>query len=340
MSLRADTFLLYGATDAGKSSQLGELARWHFEKTGQISRLISADSGWDPIEPLVITPERPDGIIEAWNVQALPDPWAILIELSEGAWPQVIQTETGFKAKMVRGVWKEGVLHNAAGRLVGQYLIEGLNTICNSTLMQDHLRTARKLAQDVVGTFNSTAIEVDALSKETTRSLTFANAAQAHYGQVQRFMLEELVPRFGRLGVSRVVWTAHEAKGRDDMADSNSQVFNALGPATIGRAAVDKTTLKFGHTFHLTVESEITKDAKGSPLVKREFRAWFVSHPDDTLTRMKWPAKVSLPIARSQELLRRFPGGFIPLSGGKSLVEFMEFLQQDTLGSKGSEVAK
>ena len=315
---RADTFLLYGATDTGKTAQLGEIAKWHFARTGEISRLISADSGWDPLEPLVITPSNTDGIIEGWNVQGLQNPWVIMVELSEGAWPTI--TDAG-KLRMSRPVWRDGKLVASDGKhIVGQVFLEGLNTLA-TVGMQDHINTGRKLAQDVVTPFQSVVAEVDASGKESQRSLLLASAAPAHYGQVQRFLLDDLVPRFGKLAVDRVVWTAHEARGADDITGIQNSV---LGPATVGKAYVDKTTQKFGHSFHLTVETTPSKDARGGVSVLREFRAWFVSHPDDVLTKMKWPAKVSLPIERSVELLRKYPGGFIPLG---SLTSFLEFLE-------------
>src|ERR1700677_3106338 len=100
---RCQTFLLYGPTDSSKTSQLGEMAQWEFRKYKRISRLISADSGWDPLRNMVSGPDRPMGMeykdiegrvkfvcVEAWNIQGLADPWAVLIELSEGAWPMVL----------------------------------------------------------------------------------------------------------------------------------------------------------------------------------------------------------------------------------------------------------
>lgn len=333
MSFRPDTYLLYGSTDVGKTSQLGEIAQWEFQRSGGVSRLISADSGWDPVEDMVSSPERPLGTeyidlagqkrhvcIEAWNIQSLQDPWTVFVELSEGAWPAVQLGDSRPMLKMIRPTWKDGKLWTQDGKFpVTQYFNEGLSTF-GSVGLQDHQRTARKLSQDVVGTFNSSVVEI-VNGKETTRTNSFSAAAPSHYGQVQRFLLEDLVPRFGKLNVARVVWTAHEGKGTDDITGiQNSE----LGPATVGKAAVGRTTLKFGHSFHLTINTGFSGD-KNNPKVIRDFRAWFVSHPDEILTKMQWPAKVSLPIAKSAKLLERFPGGYIPLTG-KSMVQYLEFL--------------
>jgi hypothetical protein len=325
MSARPDTYLLYAATDAGKTTQLAEIAKWHYARTGEISRLLSADSGWDPFEDpkdnLIIAPENPSGIVEAWNIQGLPDPWSALTGLGDGYWPKTPAVAGNWDRMMIRPTWKDGRLVSADGRKVGQYLIEGLSTIAG-TGMQDHLTTGRKLAQDVVGTFTSQVKELVG-ANAVAKSTTFAAAAMAHYGQVQNFLLEDLVPRFGRLSCARVIWTAHEARGDDKELGESGK--NALfGPATVGRAKVGVTTLKFGHTFHLVVDTNITKEPKtGKETLRREFRAYFVSHPDDQLSRMKWPAKVSLPISRAKELLERYPGGYIPDS---NIIEFLEFM--------------
>lgn len=329
---RADTFLLYGATSTGKTAQLGEMAQWEWKKHGRISRLISADSGWDPLEHMVVGPERPLGTqnpdgssvcIEAWNVQGLQNPWVILVELSEGAWPEVVQGPSGPRLRMKRPTLdKEGWILSADGKIVGQMLIEGLATIA-TVGMQDHINQARGLAQDVVKPFQSVVPEVDPSGKETSRSITLSNASMSHYGHVQRWLLDDLVPRFGRMPVSRVVWTSHEGRGTDDITGQPNSV---LGPLVIGKAYTDKTTQKFGHSFHTTVGITTGKTAKGEAVISQDFRAWFLPHPDEYLTKMNWPAKVSLPIARSQELLRKYPGGFIPLNGGTSMVDFLEFL--------------
>ena len=341
MSDRPDTILFYGSTDSGKTLELGECAKWEYEHTGMISRLISADSGWDPIEELIISADNPKGIIESWNIQSLQDPWVILIELSEGAWPQVYQAPSGeWKIRMQRPKWQSEIEHKhvgmgprivcADGRLVGQYLIEGISTIC-STGMQDHLRVGRKLAQDVIGSFTSKVEEITTDGKPASREMTFSAPALAHYGQIQRFLLDDLVPRFGRLNVNRVIWTGHEARGKDEFeVVTPGQGTSAFGPATIGRAVVDKTTFKFGHSFHFTVKTTVGKDAKGTDTVQRDFRAWFVSHPDETYTKTLWPAKLSLPKEKSLELLRKFPGGYIPRKD-LGMGQFLEFLAQQFL---------
>jgi len=42
---------------------------------------------------------------------------------------------------------------------------------------------------------------------------------------------------------------------------------------------------------------------------------------------MTWPTKVSLDIARASALLKRFPGGYIPLTPEQGIEIFMEILK-------------
>jgi hypothetical protein len=324
MADRAETYLWYGESDTGKTAQLGRLAKWHHERTGEISRLVSADSGWQSIDPeLIWSPENPLGIIEAWNCQGLADPWAALIAVTEGEWPKVVISPDGKpKLRMVKTPMREGRLVGSGDRVIGQYLLEGISTFSN-LCMQDHIRAQRKIGEGVVGTFDSTCDEEDDKGKVTVRKSALAKAAMSHYGHVQDFILLDLVPRTGRMPLTRVVWTGHEAKGDDDITGIKNSV---LGPATVGRATVDRTVQKFGHSFHLTSETSFVGD-KGKQRVSREFRAWFVKHPDNVLTRMMWPTKVSLSVEASQSLLAKFPGGYMPLTLEAGIEQFPEFLQ-------------
>lgn len=325
MPERPDVYLLYGESDVGKTAQLGRVAKWHFEKTGEISRLISADSGWQSIAgELIWSPENPNGIIEAWNVQGMPDPWSPLIAATEGEWPKIVVDREGKpKLRMVKPSFKEGRIMGAGDRVVGQYFWEGISTLGNLGL-QDHIRVQRSLGQDVVGKFVSTMDEEDAAGKVATRNVLFAKAAPSHYGQVQDWVLLDLVPRTGRMPVRRVIWTGHEAKGDDDITGIKNSV---LGPATVGRATVDRTVQKFAHSLHLTCDTDFQGD-KAKPRIVRDFRAWFVKHPDAKLGKMYWPTKVSLSVERSQELLGKFPGGYVPLTPDAGLEQFIGFLEE------------
>ena len=318
MAERPDTLLMYGDTGVGKSAQIGELAKWEFARTGRITRLISADSGWDCIEDLVASAAHPFGspspsgpvCIEAWNIQYLLNPFPVIVKLSEGAWPKIDQA--GRKVTLGSPVLVGGRLISSDGKTeVGQCAVEGLSTI-SAMLMQDHIRNLRKIAEDIVGDFTGSVEMQDPSGRLTTETLKFGKSGRAHYGHIQDFVLLDLVPRFATLPVSRVIWTAHEAKGTDDITGIKDSV---LGPATIGKAAVARTAMKFGDTFHLVTLQSSAPSIGGKPgQVSTEYRAYYERHPDQDLTRMYWPAKLSLPLDRVDALRQEFPGGFVPLT--------------------------
>lgn len=339
MADRPDSMLLYGDTGAGKTAQIGEMAKWEWNRTGRITRLISADSGWDPIEDLVITPEKPFGTltpsgpvcVEAWNIQYLLNPFPVLIKLSEGAWPRL--SPDGKKIAVTAPLLKDGKLVASDGKsIVGQVAVEGLSTIC-SALMQDHIRNLRKIAEDIVGDFTGSVEVVGASGVTTTETLKFGKSGRAHYGHIQDFVLLDLVPRFATLPVSRVVWTAHEAKGTDDITGIKDSV---LGPATIGKAAVARTAMKFGDTFHLVPVQTAAAAAPGKVAeVITSYRAYYERHPDQDLTRMFWPAKLSLPLDRVEELRKTFPGGYVPLGISEGMDRFLQFKLGPAAGAQG-----
>lgn len=326
---RPDVMLLYGDSGAGKTAQLGQIAEWEYEKTGGITRLISADSGWDPIEHLIISDENPEGCVEAWNIQYSRNPFPALVSAGEGAWPQVV-VRNGGRILVMSPTPRdsEGRMLCRNGKRITQYAIEGISTIGDATL-QDHIRQQRKIGQDTVGTFSDVVVEHDPAGKEVPRSITFAKAAPSHYGQVQDFILLDLVPRFGVMPVSRVFWTGHEAKGKDEITGIEGSV---LGPATVGKAAVARTARKFGEYLHLTVNNSYTsrKDASGKVLSElvQDYRAWYVPHPDDVLTKMLWPAKLALPLKLMAEMHRDFPGGYIPLELGAGVTKYLEWKER------------
>jgi hypothetical protein len=317
MTKLPDTYLLYGDTGSGKTSQLGELASWEYKRTGRITRLISADSGWDPIEPLI-----DQGIVEAWGIQYLPNPFPVLIKLSEGYWPEI----RNGKLIMVSPTLSSTGYIVSNGKEISQYAIEGLSTIGNA-LLRDHVRNQRKLKDVSLSEF-TLQVEVEEDGKTHMDSQKFGQADRSHYQQVQDFLLLDLVPRFATLPVERVMWTGHEAKGDDDVTGMKNSV---LGPATVGKATVKKTGMKFGDTLHfakhidkLRKGGKIVMDTRGEPVQEILYRAYYEDHPDEELTRMVWPAKLSLPLSRVKEVHERFPGGYIPMELEGGMTKFFD----------------
>jgi hypothetical protein len=342
MPERPETILEYGETDGGKSSQLAEIARWEWERSGRISRLISADSGWDPLNSLIISTSNPPpkwepgykwtsgGIVQAVNIAGMRDPWNRLDKMARGFWPKVVPAAKAgtFNILMDPPKVEEGKLVTEYG-IVGQYFVEGLSTI-GKLLLQDHADNAEDrpmwgAGKEGVLVFKSEALVSGAANAVPTSDvIKIGRAVGGHYGSVQKWVLEVLVPRFSEFrSIDRVVWTAHTGKGKDDLTGIEGSV---LGPKIVGQASIDETPQKFGHTLHFEVDTSFKQDGS----VVREFRAWFVRHPDKALKSLEWPAKISLEVPQAKALLAKYPKGYIPLQAGldapSGMAEYLEFL--------------
>ena len=308
----AETILMYGESDGGKTAQLRHIAEWHFARTGEITRAIIADTTIEPLRPVLLTPDHPEGIVQALMIRGMADPWNRLDKFAHGWWPQLAQQPDGSFKLIFEAPKVEGGRILAGDRKVGQVFIEGLSTIAE-LLLQDHAdhAAARPMwgtGKEGVVEFESLAEVRDSVGKVTQDKLKIGRAVGGHYGSVQRWMLNHLIPRFSELRtVERVVWTAHTARGKDEWTGIEK---SAGGPATVGQATVDITTRLFSHAFHLETDTKF--DAHGN--VQRDYRAWFVTHPDEVLKTIKWPAKVSVTDDLHKGLLKRFPKGHIPLN--------------------------
>lgn len=296
------TILPYGETGTGKTVQIGRIAEWVRRRFGKVSRLVTADSGADPIQALI--DDSTMEILDLKNLHDKDEPFALLMKLSEGAWP--IVTPEG-RLSMSRSPKRGEPIVRADGKQVGLIAFEGLSTI-SEVLLMDHAKKGRKLSQDLAYTFSETVL-VDGKPE----NVVVGKAAQAHYGNVQEFVVWTLVPRTSVLPVDIVVWTAHEARGEEDGGAGLSK--SVLGPATVGKAMVGGTGKKFMDTLHLT------KERKGTELL---YKAWYEDHPDEALKTSMWRAKLSLPLEKNEQLHKMFPGGFIPLSSQGGLERYLD----------------
>jgi hypothetical protein len=288
---RASCGLLYGAMNTTKTTNLGRIARYLYEKYGLTSRLISADNEYDTLEDLIGA-----GVIDAFSIAAIPNPFPIMTKLSMGEWPVVVAGKLTMQPTPPEQMAK-----------IGAYLIEGTTTI-GELLHQDHIRKARKIGEDLVGKFEEDGI-------------TFAKSAQSHYGHVQDFVTLDLIPRFSMIPVRWVWWTGHEYAGEDEATGQTR-----LGPGVVGKAATMKVPRKMGNTFHcVSVENVQTDPRTHKSTRTTEYRAYFEPHADAQLVRLMWPAGVKLPVNSIETWRAKFPEGFIPLTLKNGVEQYLEF---------------
>lgn len=297
-----NTLLLYGRSDVGKTTQLGEIAKY-LVSLGLKGRYFSADSGWGPLGNLTL----PGNGVEAVNVEALCTPTE---KIPLGRQPQAVLSS------IADGYWfveKDGKIKFMPAPGVDFYIGEGLDSFAN-LCMQSHVRHGRKIGEDTVGKYTSELLNDDGTE---VRTYTGGNPGRAHYGEVQRFILEEWLPRMKSLRTKFLILTAHEAQGEDDFGKK------AFGPALIGSAKAAYITEKFQDSLHMVKIPRL----RGTVL-ENEYRAYFGNHPhmitETTASQTDyWPAKLSLPLEDMAKVRESNPGGFFTLSadGKKSAAE-------------------
>lgn len=288
---RASCGLLYGAMNTTKTTNLGRIARYLYEKYGLVSRLISADNEYDTLEDLIDA-----GVIEPFAISSVPNPFPTLTKLSMGMWPIMVNGQIQMQLTSPEQMAK-----------IGAYLIEGTTTI-GELLHQDHIRKARKIGEDLVGKFDEEGI-------------TFAKSAMSHYGHVQDFVVLDLIPRFSTLPVMWVWWTGHEYAGEDEATGQAR-----LGPGVVGKAATMKVPRKMGNTFHFVAAENSQMDPHTHKSMRTtEYRAYFEPHADVQMIRTMWPAGVKLPVQAIPAWRAKFPEGFIPLTLETGVEQYLQF---------------
>lgn len=295
---RANTILVYGESGTFKTSNIGRFARYIYEKTGKPTRLISADGGgWMPVQA-----EIDAGIIDALRIVEAEQPLPLLRKLGQGYWPS------------------DGRLQLQGLDEVGAYAVEGLTSI--PMLLLRHLaKTGRKVAEEVVGRFEE-EIEVDGRKTKEV----FSAPARSHYGFIQNFVLDMLA-NFRALPVERVLFTAHEGKGSDDV--TNQTIY---GPATVGKAITDRLPSEVGDLLHFYAAPVAVTGGKS----RLEVRCYMDKHPD-TQTSIIWPAKTRLQPEQLTEFRGKFPEACFPLTLEQGVETYLKF--QDESRSTGGATA-
>lgn len=312
----AETILTYSESGTGKTTQIGEFAKYQASKFGYewkagdgvyYVRLVSGDSTWRPLTPLIqFKGGKHVGLIRPLNVKlSHPNKLAILSALSEGYWPNEID-EYGI-ADYSKGMTKtfEGVIGMAW---------EGLTAV-GDVVMQHLTDTQRATGEPLQAAFKQTVPGLGGVE------YSYSGASRGTYGFVQAFT-RKYVKALSSLPIDRVLITAHEGKGISEVTGIKKTV---VGPVIVGTAMVDKISSWMGTTLHY--ESYLTD--KGRP----GLCAYYQRHPDPEVGNLFWPAKLDCPLEKMAEVMERWDKGYIPLlidkkgncvSGIHSLLEMMD----------------
>lgn len=212
---RKRTILMYGRTRSGKTSQLGELAKYVKLNLNKKSLIYTIDKGGvGPLMPLVDL-----GIIDI-VLQEDTNPFMFLSKASRG---QV----------RVNGKWVPADM-SQYGMVAGESL-----TGFGDGLMLD---LADKASQGInIG--GGANVNFSVTSDGETLKVGGSN--MAHYGIVQTRILDEVL-RSQKLPVDYVVWTASASKEEDMNAGGK-----VIGPAVVGKALTSELPRQFDLCFRL-----------------------------------------------------------------------------------------
>lgn len=203
---------VYGRTGSTKTSQVGHLAEYIYEKYGKVTRLVSADpGGWQSIEHLVAA-----GLIEPVQLSLkTPFPLEAITRYAQGWW-----------------IGPDGKLKQSDLSKVGAYAFEGMSTF--SILVMSNLLGRTDI--NIPGTPKDSFVKDDAMR--------WGFSGMAHYGFIQQ-RIYEAVTTSNHLPVHKVLWTAHETDAKDS---AKRQIY---GPQIIGEAMTGQCGAWFGAMLHL-----------------------------------------------------------------------------------------
>jgi hypothetical protein len=195
--------MMYGRTRSGKTSQIGELAKDLYKKTGLPTLLYSIDNGGiGPIYPLIEL-----GIIILVGADNA-NPWVFLSKASRG------------EVRDVAGKWIKADLNKYAMVAIESF------TGFGDVLMID------LAAQSATGTNIGGSANVSFSAKDEASGdvIKIGGSNMAHYNVTQTRLLDEFL-RSQKLPVPYVMWTASASKEEDGNFGGK-----VIGPAGPGKA--------------------------------------------------------------------------------------------------------
>lgn len=289
---KAKTSIWFGESGMGKTTALSHLIEHVYETTGKITRVASIEH-WAPLQRLIDA-----GIVELIDIREFPDPLPLMRRIYLGEWPATHDkiTELGASAN---ATWITKIMRPADWSKVGLFGFEGITTF-SSALLPDYVRKGRKVSQEIVGAYQE-------------QGERFGAPAPSHYGAAQNAIIEMLV-QLPKLPVDRIVWTAHEAKGEDDIYKTL-----VLGPGSVGKAITEKMQPLVDDLLHFW-----------SPQKVDERRVYFERHAAGIGQDLKWPSKLGAHPTVKARLLTKWPGGYFTLKmDGEKYTEGMKDFCQE-----------
>jgi hypothetical protein len=296
-----NSFLFYGRSGVGKSTQAKYIAQYVYDKWGKKTRYLALDTGslWKPVQKLIDA-----GIVEPLLVPTAPEfnPMATMRKLRRGEWPQdntIKQSEKiGLNNWKNPNVWLPWTDKNTAE--IGAYFVDSITEYANALLYDSR-------AKNVRGGNDSGPARVEDGEQAGMNT-------QTHYAEAQSETCAGMTAFF-MLPIHIAAFTALEDTGQEDVGGVTRPT---LGPMLVGQKAITKAPARVLNNIRMVSEGV------GS---KRVVRGWYEEHPSAIAT-MKWPSKIALEPEQWEEFWKIHPNGYIPLTLEKGIGEFLEFLNR------------
>ncbi len=286
----ARTILNYGILGTYKTTVAGQFARWLYEQYGGITRMLTSDSGFAPVQE-----EVDAGIIHPWSLNSCTMPVAVVKRVSKGFWTTELDAKTGIgdEQKMV-------MTPAAHWPAISGYIFEGITR--NAELYRlDSERKDRKLGEPLQGS--------DLVAIQTELGEKYLMNSRATYQAAQRFTAD-YVERCKGLPCQWVMFTGHQSRGEDDNGRP------CLGPEVAGKALNSVVGGWFENTLHsqqYRFKKKLVRAGKTVEIETTGTKLFFMAHPDPESKTLFWPAKLGVTPRIQAKVNRTYPDGFIPV---------------------------
>ena len=332
----AKSLCLYASTGCWKSTQIKFFARRIAAVTGKATLLLSTDGGgWAPCEPEVLA-----GMIIPWRCETANIPLSLLRKVSQGYWPKnVDQINEAIANSFATGTpdFEGSSMVPINWNEIGGVAVEGLTSMAE--VMMRFLPDKGLAVGGQSRNGNNMSFQQGVVVDGQPVLETFSSNTQGDYGWVPN-QIYGLVSNFNSLPCHSIMYTALEAKGKDE---DGSTVY---GPELPGKKATAKCGPWFGDLIHgqdyavprTTQVSDPTDSAKLIPqtVIDVTVRMFYRKHPDP-VTGIIFPAKPRCAPEKIAELEKEFPGGFFQPTTEWGLDRYMEAVDRLAADASKSE---
>jgi len=260
--------LIIGATGSGKTENIGAVADYVFLKYGKLARLASTD----PSGPGPLAGKVKAGKIEFWAPHAWPRAIEAMFKSTKGFWPLRADDPESPLVPPDAGTFE----------VYGFGAFEGL-TSYGDTILDDLKRNNASLSQDP-------SFKWDQGDFHTS------GGNMSYYGMMQD-TLKLWVVNTHLLRYEKVLWTALEAKGKDQFGNV------VAGPMIGGKQATGKAGQWFVNYVHIDlVQGRETLDVKSGQKLFEVNHILFLKAHLDPLSMVPFPCKIRAPKAFAKEV--------------------------------------